>query len=83
MSFLNRFDQIYSRQFGFHKAHSTVNTLINVVERIRERLIQRWGELPVRYLLIFRRPLTVLALKISSLNHTYANTVLSQISNQN
>ena len=38
MSFLNRFDQIYSRQFGFRKAHSTVNTLINIVENIRESL---------------------------------------------
>jgi len=38
VSFLNRFDQIYSRQFGFRKAHSTVNTLINIVERIRENL---------------------------------------------
>ena len=38
MSFLNRFDQIYTRQFGFRKAHSTVNTLINIVERIRKSL---------------------------------------------
>ena len=33
MSFLNRFDQIYTRQFGFRKAHSTV-----IVERIRKSL---------------------------------------------
>ena len=38
MSFLNHFNQIYSRQFGFRKAHSTINTLINIVERIRESL---------------------------------------------
>ena len=38
MDFLNRFKQIYSRQFGFRKAHSTVNTLINIVERIRGSL---------------------------------------------
>ena len=38
MSFLNHFKQIYSRQFGFRKAHSTVNTLINIIERIRETL---------------------------------------------
>ena len=38
MDFLNRFKQIYSKQFGFRKAHSTVDTLINIVERIRESL---------------------------------------------
>ena len=38
MSFLKHFNQIYSRQFGFRKAHSTINTLINIVERIRESL---------------------------------------------
>ena len=38
MDFLNRFKQIYSRQFGFRKAHSTVDTLINIVERIRGSL---------------------------------------------
>ena len=36
--FLNRFNQIYTRQFGFRKAHSTINTLINIVECIRECL---------------------------------------------
>ena len=38
MNFLNRFNQIYSRQFGFRKSYSTVDTLINIVERIRESL---------------------------------------------
>ena len=38
MGFLNRFNQIYTRKFGFHKAHSTINTLINIVERVRECL---------------------------------------------
>ena len=38
MCFLNRFNQIYTRQFGFRKAHSTINTLIDIVERIRECL---------------------------------------------
>ena len=41
MNFLNRFDQIYSKQFGFRKAHSTVDTLISITERIRERLDKR------------------------------------------
>ena len=41
MSFLNRFNQIYSKQFGFRKAHSTIDTLINITERIRERLDER------------------------------------------
>ena len=36
--FLDRFQQIYTRQFGFRKNHSTVHTLLNIVERIRERL---------------------------------------------
>ena len=38
MGFLNRYNQIYTRQFGFRKAHSTINTLINIVERIGECL---------------------------------------------
>ena len=38
MDFLNHFNQIYTRQFGFRKAHSTINTLINIVERIRKCL---------------------------------------------
>ena len=38
VSFLNAHNQIYSRQFGFRKSHSTVHTLINIVERIRESL---------------------------------------------
>ena len=38
INFLNHFNQIYTRQFGFRKAHSTTNTLINIVERIRECL---------------------------------------------
>ena len=38
MDFLNEFDQIYARQFGFRKSHSTTNTLINIVERLRESL---------------------------------------------
>ena len=38
MDFLNQSNQIYSRQFGFRKAHSTVNTLINIFERIRETI---------------------------------------------
>ena len=41
MSFLNRFNQIYSKQFGFRKAHSTIDTLISITERIRERLDKR------------------------------------------
>ena len=32
------FNQIYTKQFGFRKAHSTIDTLINITERIRERL---------------------------------------------
>ena len=36
VSFLNAHNQIYSRQFGFRKSHSTVHTLINIVESIRE-----------------------------------------------
>jgi len=36
MAFLNQFNQIYSRQFGF--PHSTSNTLINNVECIRQQL---------------------------------------------
>ena len=38
INFLNRFSQIYTKQFGFRKAHSTVDTLINITERIRESL---------------------------------------------
>jgi len=38
VDFLNQSNQIYTRQFGFRKAHSTANTLINIVERIRESL---------------------------------------------
>ena len=38
IDFLNHFNQIYTRQFGFRKAHSTIDTLINIVERIRECL---------------------------------------------
>ena len=40
IDFLNRHNQIYSRQFGFRKSHSTVHALINIVERIRQRLDQ-------------------------------------------
>ena len=36
--FLEENNQIYSRQFGFRKGHSTENTLINIVERIRNSL---------------------------------------------
>ena len=38
MGFLNHSNQIYSRQFGFRKSHSTINTLINIVERIRKAI---------------------------------------------
>ena len=38
MNFLNHCNQIYSRQFGFCKAHSTVDTLINITECIRKSL---------------------------------------------
>ena len=38
IGFLNQSKQIYSRQFGFRKGHSTVDTLINIVERIRVTL---------------------------------------------
>ena len=38
MYFLNQSNQIYSRQFGFRKAHSTVETLINIMEPIRETM---------------------------------------------
>ena len=37
-NFLEQHNQIYSRQFGFRKAHSTEHTLINIVERIRNFL---------------------------------------------
>ena len=36
--FLNQFNQIYSRQFGFRKGHSTTHTLLNILERVREHL---------------------------------------------
>jgi len=32
IDFLNQHKQIYSRQFGFRKSHSTIHTLINIVE---------------------------------------------------
>ena len=38
IGFLNEFNQIYARQFGFRKSHSTIHTLINIVERIRRSL---------------------------------------------
>ena len=38
IDFVNQFNQIYPRQFGFRKAHSTIHTLINIVERIRKGL---------------------------------------------
>ena len=38
MGFLNHYNQIYSKQFGFRKAHSTEHTLINIVERIRNAI---------------------------------------------
>ena len=38
IGFLNQFNQIYTRQFGFRKSHSTTLTLINIVERVRESL---------------------------------------------
>uniref|UniRef100_A0A7M5VBW5 Reverse transcriptase domain-containing protein n=1 Tax=Clytia hemisphaerica TaxID=252671 RepID=A0A7M5VBW5_9CNID len=38
VEFLNQFNQIYSRQFGFRKGHSTTHTLMNILERIREHL---------------------------------------------
>ena len=38
IGFLNDSNQIYVRQFGFRKSHSTIHTLINIVARIRRRL---------------------------------------------
>ena len=38
MGFLDHYNQIYSKQFGFRKAHSTEHTLINIVERIRNAI---------------------------------------------
>ena len=38
IDFLNQFNQIYARQFGFRKSHSTIHTLINIVERIKHSL---------------------------------------------
>ena len=38
IDFLTQFNQIYTRQFGFRKHHSTIHTLINIVERIRHNL---------------------------------------------
>ena len=38
ISFLNNQKQIYTKQFGFRKSHSTTHTLINIVEQIRKSL---------------------------------------------
>ena len=38
MEFLDHSNQIYSRQFGFRKGHSTSHILTNILERIREHL---------------------------------------------
>ena len=38
ISFLDQHNQIFSRQFGFQKSHSTIHILINIVERIKESL---------------------------------------------
>ena len=38
MDFLTTFDQIYSKQLGFRKKHSTVDTLIAIVEQIRQKV---------------------------------------------
>ena len=38
MDFLTRFDQIYTKQFGFRKKHSTIDTLIAIVEQIRKKI---------------------------------------------
>ena len=38
IGFLNRFEQIYSRQIGFCKKHSTTDTLIANVEQIRKKV---------------------------------------------
>ena len=38
MGFLDHYQQIYPRQFGFRKTHSTTDTLINIVERVRASL---------------------------------------------
>ena len=62
ISFLNRFNQIYSRQFGFRKAHSTEHILTKIVERIRESLDNKVS-LPVVCLLTFRRPLILWTMK--------------------
>jgi len=37
-SFLDNHKALYDRQFGFRKSHSTINTLLNIVERIRKSL---------------------------------------------
>ena len=38
MDFFNQFEQIYTRQFGFRKNHSTTHTLLNIIERVRNHL---------------------------------------------
>lgn len=38
MEFFNQSNQIYARQFGFRKGHSTSHILTNILERIREHL---------------------------------------------
>ena len=38
MDFLTSSNQIYSKQFGFRKKHSTVDTLITIVEQIRRKV---------------------------------------------
>ena len=40
IDFLNQHNQIYTRQFGFRKSHSTVHALINIAEHIRQKLDQ-------------------------------------------
>ena len=37
-NFLENHKVLYGRQFGFRKSHSTINTLLNIVERIRKSL---------------------------------------------
>ena len=38
MDFLTRFKQIYPKQFGFRKKHSTIDTIIAIVEQIRQKV---------------------------------------------
>ena len=38
ISFLDTYNSIFTRQFGFRKSHSTSHVLINIVERIRSKL---------------------------------------------